>query len=44
MDPFSDGEAIKLFVALAQYFEKRQPYLRDKLRVLIRRLGGPEQP
>jgi hypothetical protein len=44
MSPFSDGEAIKLFVDLAQYFEKRQPRLQEKLTVLIRRLGGPEQP
>lgn len=44
MGPFSDEEAIKLFVDLAQYFEKRQPDLREKLTVLIRRLGGPEQP
>lgn len=44
MGPFSDEEAIKLFVDLLQYFGKRQPDLREKLTVLIRRLGGPEQP
>jgi hypothetical protein len=44
MGPFSDEEAIKLFVDLTQHFEKRQPDLREKLTVLIRRLGGTEQP
>jgi hypothetical protein len=41
--PFSDGEAIRLFGDLAQYFEKRQPDLHEKLTILIRRLGGPQQ-
>jgi len=42
--PFSDGEAIKLFEDLAQYFQKRQPDLQEKLTMLIRSLGGPQQP
>jgi hypothetical protein len=42
--PFSSDEAIKLFVAMAKYFERRQPDLQKKLAILIRRLGGPEQP
>jgi hypothetical protein len=41
--PFSDVEAIKLFEDLAQYFRKRQPDLQEKLTILIRRLGGPQQ-
>jgi hypothetical protein len=41
--PFSDGEAIKLFEDLAQYFQKR-PDLQNKLTILIRSLGGPQQP
>ena len=39
--PFSDNEAIKLFMDLAKYFEGRQPELSKRLAVLIRRLGGP---
>lgn len=42
--PFSDEEAIKLFEDLAQYFQKRQPALQERLANLIGRLGGPQQP
>ncbi|HKV77332.1 MAG TPA: hypothetical protein VJP02_04290 [Candidatus Sulfotelmatobacter sp.] len=41
--PFSDQEAASLFEDLARYFEKRQPELQQKLEILIRRLGGPQQ-
>ena len=40
--PFNDSEAIKLFVDLGKYFERRQPGLQKKLAVLIQRLGGPQ--
>ena len=42
--PFNSKEAIGLFVDLAKYYERRQPNLHEKLSVIIRRLGGPEQP
>ena len=42
--PFNDNEAVRLFLDLAKYFERRQPDLQRKLAALIRRLGGPEQP
>jgi len=40
MGPISDKAAIGLFEDLAQYFERRQPDLREKLTVLLRRLGA----
>jgi len=44
MGPFNESEAVRFFVDLAKYFERREPDLQRKLAVLIRRLGGPEQP